>query len=442
MSITAARLEAIGGTGGLAGVAAGWAGGPGGPAGHGIVAAAGELHDSLDAVMEAPAWSMTEQEQAATLVALTRAEARLAELRLRVLAAADVNGLGGASAASSTAAWLAVETGQTRPAAGADLRLARALDGEFEATRAALAAGRILTEQARVIVAAISDLPEDLPAELRRRGEALLISEAAGGLDARGLRAAGAHLFEVLDPEEADRREGEKLALAEAEARRRCYMRLRDNGDGSYTGRFKLPTVHGELLRKVLHALTSPRRLGEARRDGDGTPVRSDRLLGWGFMELIEHLPVDDLPNTGKNAVRLIVTIELDRLRSQLGAATLDTGGQISAAEARRLACAAGIIPVVLGGDSMPLDVGREDRFYREYQELAMIVRDKTCTTEGCDRPAWMCHKHHDNAWSEGGETNFDKGRLLCPWHHTHAHDRRYTMTRLPNNKVRFSRRT
>ena len=39
-----------------------------------------------------------------------------------------------------------------------------------------------------------------------------------------------------------------------------------------------------------------------------------------------------------------------------LGAAAVETGHRISAAEARRLACNAAIIPMVLGGDSMPLD--------------------------------------------------------------------------------------
>ena len=42
------------------------------------------------------------------------------------------------------------------------------------------------------------------------------------------------------------------------------------------------------------------------------------------------------------------------------GVCTLDTGGRITAAEARRLACTAGIIPVVLGGKSQVLDVGRK----------------------------------------------------------------------------------
>jgi len=51
-----------------------------------------------------------------------------------------------------------------------------------------------------------------------------------------------------------------------------------------------------------------------------------------------------------------------DALRAQLGAAAMDYGQRISAADARRVACDCKLIPVVLGGDSEPLDVGRATR--------------------------------------------------------------------------------
>jgi hypothetical protein len=51
-----------------------------------------------------------------------------------------------------------------------------------------------------------------------------------------------------------------------------------------------------------------------------------------------------------------------------------------------------------------------------------------------------MCHMHHPEPWSRGGGTNRD-GRLLCPRHHTLAHDPRYEMTLHPNGKVTFHRR-
>ena len=120
--------------------------------------------------------------------------------------------------------------------------------------------------------------------------------------------------------------------------------------------------------------------------------------------------------------------------------ARLDTGERITAAQARKLACGAGIIPVVLGGDSEILDVGRECRFHLKYQRIAMRVRDKHCTALGGEWPAAMCHAHHNVPWARGGKTSVADGRLLCPRHHCYAHSPKYEMKTIPNGRVVFSR--
>ena len=61
-----------------------------------------------------------------------------------------------------------------------------------------------------------------------------------------------------------------------------------------------------------------------------------------------------------RNAVTLLVHLDHQHLLDGLASARLDTGAHVSAGEARRLACSAGIIPVVLGGASQVLDLGRE----------------------------------------------------------------------------------
>jgi len=384
---------------------------------------------------------MSADEQRAALADLAGVEARLTELRLRVLAAADINEVGRINGSSSTAAWVANETRQTRASAHADRRLALDLDKGFEATRVALGEGRINAEQAAVIVHAVNDLPDTVDAVDRGRAEAHLIREASRW-DAKALRVLGRRLFEVIDPEAADEREGEKLRKEEEEARRKAMFRIHDNGDGTSSGRFKLPTLHAQALVKVLHALTAPRRVGkEGRTDPEGDKLPQHELLGRGFMELLERMPLDKLPNCGGLSATIIVTMTLEQLEGRLGAASLDTGGKISAGEARRLCCDAGIIPVVLGGGSVPLDVGREQRFHTKAQRIAMGVRDGGCTAETCDRPPGWCESHHEEEWAKGGETSVEKGRLLCWWHHHLAHDSSYSMKRLGNGKVRFRRR-
>jgi hypothetical protein len=90
----------------------------------------------------------------------------------------------------------------------------------------------------------------------------------------------------------------------------------------------------------------------------------------------------------------------------------------------------------------MPLDAGREDRFFGRYQRIGLHLRDKECTTVGCDRPPGLCHAHHDKPWTDGGRTDLDDGRLLCPRHHARIHDTKYETTRHPDGQVSFHRRT
>jgi hypothetical protein len=130
-------------------------------------------------------------------------------------------------------------------------------------------------------------------------------------------------------------------------------------------------------------------------------------------------------------------------LRSGLGAAELSTGGRISAHEARRLACTAGVLPAVLGGASDVLDLGRSRRLFSPAQRKALGIRDRACRAEGCDIPAAWCEAHHAaQPWAGGGRTDLADGVLLCPFHHHRAHDPVWDASRLPNGDVRYVRRT
>jgi len=116
---------------------------------HPIVDFTSRLRAALERLSGAAAWSLSAGEQASVIVELSRARAGLAELELRVLAAADRNDVAAVSAASSTTAWLAHATVRPAGAAHADVHLATALDGSFAATRAALAGGVIDRERPR-----------------------------------------------------------------------------------------------------------------------------------------------------------------------------------------------------------------------------------------------------------------------------------------------------
>ena len=119
----------------------------------------------------------------------------------------------------------------------------------------------------------------------------------------------------------------------------------------------------------------------------------------------------------------------------------MSTGGYLSAGQVRRLACAAGIIPAVLGSKSQLLDLGRKVRLHTEPQRIAMTLRDKHCTAEGCEVPAAWCHAHHTTPWSQGGKTTVKDGRLVCGRHHRMIHHPAYTTEYLPNGQTRITPR-
>jgi hypothetical protein len=137
-----------------------------------------------------------------------------------------------------------------------------------------------------------------------------------------------------------------------------------------------------------------------------------------------------------------VVTIDQTKLTADLAEAGLTTGTPITAGEARRLACGAGILPAVLGGRSQPLDLGRTRRLFSAAQRKALAIRDRQCRAEGCDVPAAWTEAHHLEPWSTGGKTDLDQGVLLCSFHHHRAHDPRYHLTRMPNGDLRYHRRT
>ncbi|MGH3972605.1 MAG: DUF222 domain-containing protein [Pseudonocardiaceae bacterium] len=112
-----------------------------------------------------------------------------------------------------------------------------------------------------------------------------------------------------------------------------------------------------------------------------------------------------ELPARGGQRPHLVLTMRLTDLIEGLGSAVLDTGGQLSAAAARRLACDACIVPMVVGSDSMPLDVGRQQRLATAALRDALGHRDQGCSFPGCRRPPRYCHAHHIRSWLDGGET-------------------------------------
>jgi hypothetical protein len=244
-------------------------------------------------------------------------------------------------------------------------------------------------------------------------------------------------------PELADAHDAKVLADQERRARAAARLWMRPTGDGKTRGGFCIPDAQAAMLQTALDALISPRRpapssppdLGNVGpvepcvdRERVDPDLNADRLpyqqrLGLAFCELIEHLPVGDLPDAGRASPVVVVTVDHDNLVTGTGTATLSNGETMTAAQARRLACTARLVPMVLGGDSEVLDLGRSRRYFSWPQRIALGVTQQGCIADGCWRPASQCEAHHCQPWSAGGPTDLANAALLCPFHHHLVHD-------------------
>ncbi|HEX4471359.1 MAG TPA: DUF222 domain-containing protein [Nocardioides sp.] len=397
---------------------------------------------------------------------LAGVESRAVALRLSLSAEADRRQVARATAETGTDAWVARLTGSTRQQAAGGLRIARLLEDKYPATRAAFASGALRVEQVTVIVNAAEQAPAEATGAQIAAAEEWLVAKATGagtrsgrGQDARRLRQTARRMFAPLDLDLADRHEAILLGRETRTAQAETFFALHDNGDGTYTGRFRIPELTGHLLTQTLDRLTAPRRL---TRDTHGDPVLDPtapgtangsnlyQTRGAALCELIEHLPTHGWPGHGGNNTEIIVTIDHHTLLNTLtqagaidpGVATLDGGIAITASQARRLACGAALIPAVLSGTSMPLDLGRSRRLHTRTQRRALALLHHTCAIAGCQRPFAWCEIHHPLPWHQGGPTNLNNALPLCGHHHHKAHDPTYHLQQRPQGDFTFHRRT
>ena len=421
---------------------------------------AGAVAAARDRIREAAAvsaGSVSTPELGEAIAELAELESQVVALRFSLSAEADERGVFEQTADTGTDAWLARLTGEPREILAGGLWIARALQATCHHTREALSSGGLQLSQAKVIVRAVHKAPADIPSELLAEAEQSLVAMATGDgtlcgrpMTATRLRQAARRMFADISPALADEMESEQLTEESRRAVHETSMSLGDNGDGTWSGKFTIPELHGHWLSQALQRLSSPRRLS---RDPAGNPVVDETVdnglqnlswtehLGQSFCEVIEHLPTDGYANS--SAATIVAHIDLHHLLGRLGAGTLDGGVRISAGEIRRLACGASILPLVLNGESVPLDLGRSQRLHSRHQRLALSATHDGCAVAGCERPfAWCEIHHHRLSWAKDGRTDLDNGLPLCGYHHRRAHDDRWDLRRHPSGDYRFHRRT
>jgi hypothetical protein len=404
---------------------------------------------------------MSVEETAETIVELQQAEARLTAIRVQLLAHADRVGVAALTDSMSTEAWLRGELRVTPRQAKNAVRVGVALDtGRYPATSEGFASGVLQPDQVQVIIEAVDALPDLMHAEDRLKAEAHM-AELGRSFDSRQLKALGRHLLAVVDPERAEQELAKRLEAEEEAAAKAVSFVMVDDGQGKARGRFVLPSLQGQMLKKLLEGFANPQIPDPiARTEGEGEPGaelehaeggrrRRRRLtadvLGDALIRLIEAYPIEKVPTSAGLNASVVVTMSVETLQEGLAHATvLGSDVCVSGTSARRMACAAGIIPAVLDGKGRVLDFGRRRRFASSGQRLAKLVeQDGWCAIDGCDRPAsWGDAHHWKKRWTDSGTTNLEDLAMVCPRHHTLAHLPGRTMVPVGRGRFRIRRQT
>ncbi|MBB5800612.1 hypothetical protein F4560_000380 [Saccharothrix ecbatanensis] len=273
-------------------------------------------------------------------------------------------------------------------------------------TGAALAEHELSEGHLRELTRAISlRLPE---------GSEEILVEAARSVEPKAIRQ--------LTDRIRDRAEQDALdELDEAAAEPADVLHTRDLPGGRLEFWGELSAEAGARFTAMLEPLSAP------RPDG---PRDLAHRLGEAFGDLVALASRSgDLPSEAGERPHISVTLDFETLRRGVGHAVLDGGRYLSAAQARRIACDAKVIPAVMGADSEVMDLGRTKRTVSVAQRKALHARDRGCAFPGCHRPPKWCDAHHVRHWSEGGDTDLGNLVLLCRRHHSLVHHSRWMIT-------------
>jgi hypothetical protein len=358
---------------------------------------------SLDAYADDPSL-LSDRQVESGFAELQRMSEAVEAKRLRWLAELDRRGSFRRDGYLSTHAWLSDRFGVGAGAAKAQVKVATALQ-EMPELRQAFLQGQVTSAAVRVLSEAQAEHPEAFGEQ-----EAALV-EAAQTKGVEELRRVMACWSQAVDAETASQ-SAERLR-----SRRRLDLGPASNGMVRIDG--ELDPETGEVVLTAMQALVD----AEVRssRDDPRTPAqRRADALG----ELARrYLDGSDRPAVAGERPHITLTVDASVLGGSGGRCEGDHAGAIPRAAARRLACDASVMRVVMAGGSEPLEVGRRTPVVSAGQRRAVVLRDRSCRFPGCGRPHAWCDAHHVRHWADGGRTDLANLLLLCRPHHRLVHE-------------------
>ncbi len=322
--------------------------------------------------------------------------------------------------------------------AGMSSREARQVVGRSHVAEAApafaeaLASGLTTTAYLDIVGRGISKAGRDIDGFLAYTSE---LAEAAATLNVRDFR----HL---VDRTVAAVRIDDGLDTFERQ-RRSTYLRTWTDDEGMTNLRGRFDPVSGAAITSVLE-----RRVEQMFHSGDEVPVHvapgiepNDHRRALALTERLTSATTSEA-TSGHPRAEVVVHVDLATLTRNTNTLSdyrrtcrTSLGADLPVETVRRLACEADIIPVVLDGRSVPIDVGRSKRLATVHQRRALEAHHSTCAVPDCDVPFHRCQIHHIDYWENGGRTDLSNQVPLCARHHHAAHEGGWTLSLDPDTR-------
>ncbi|MFG2022083.1 HNH endonuclease signature motif containing protein [Actinomadura geliboluensis] len=343
---------------------------------------------------QAPASAAACLAQAETLARATdQHESALAALIARVDASGEMRRWG----LPSTLAWLRTRLGMREARARERLHLARQRHRLPEVTRR-LVDGELSYGYASTISAAVARLDDTDCAA----AEHILLDLAGQGFSAGKVAAFGNKITDLI----AERDGREQAPQDVARGYERSWIDSTRSLDGGRYIKGWLNAEDAAIWDGTLSPLAKPAGTDDHRDLSERTAAALSSVL-----------------SGGHKATKVTVICDLDTLTGGTTPARLTDGTPIPAAQARRIALAAGVSPLLLGQGNTPLYLGHRVRFATAPQRQVLETLYSTCAVQDCEVPGTLCEVDHVHGWALGhSPTDIDQLALTCGWHNRFKH--------------------
>jgi hypothetical protein len=209
--------------------------------------------------------------------------------------------------------------------------------------------------------------------------------------------------------------------------KREMFFKMRNEADGCLSVSGKFDPISASILKSKIGRFVE----GMFHSGDKEVPVEvmpwiepNDHRQAQALIALVNGASesISDVPARAE----IVVHVDLETLQHGLhagGTCRTALGADLPVETVRRLACEAEILPVVLDGRSVPIDVGRSKRLATIHQRRALEAIHPTCAIADCEVIFDHCNVHHIDYWENGGVTDLNNMIPLCSRHHHAAHE-------------------